>query len=824
MMKFLIAILIFPLLINFSSAQQTSNQATSEEVKETNDLEPIPITEITSRADETVSNLNKIEADSERKSSIVSIEEQVQEALDSLKILMKNPVLEKLDELNLRILQNLNQEWTLYFKQLEGWKEALQGRTQELETQSHNLKELQEVWQLTSELAKNEKAPRAIRERVTSILERIKSADKKVSGRLNSLLVVQNQISQEQIKINEIIDRIKKNEKETRKQLFVIDSPPLWVAFQADRDSLEITSQIRESWTELIRANIAFVSVNENRFYIHLAIYILLIILMFYLHQQNKRRNLIDEDDKKLKASAYFVSRPFSAALLIALILSIWIYPEGTSAVADFILFLFLIPVLRLLPGMTAKEMRNPLYILFILFILDLIQRNAFGFLLLQRILLLTASITALATLMWILRTGSPLYRDGNQFWFKLVRKSSPVLILIMLTGLIGNLVGSVSLASTLAWGLIKSGYILVVLYITSIVSTGLITILIRRRRKRASQFVKAYADRLERWAFITINFIIMLIWVRITLNTFGFLAPFMEWFDEALSKTWTVGTMEISVNAIFDFLMIVIFTFVIARFIRIILDMEIFPRIKLPRGIPGAISMVVRYTFVAVGIILALSSLGIDLGKFGLLAGALGVGLGFGLQNIIANFVSGIILAFERPVQVGDTVQMDKLFGNVQSIGVRSSTVKTFDGSEVIVPNADLISNRVTNWTLSDTRRRMELPVKVAYGNDPHQVLELILKVAQDHQDVLEDPAPFAIFNGFGDYFLDFTLYYYIYSQNFFKAKSEVALGVHDLIKSKGIDTPRPQRDIRMTTTDKPPAKKTTTRRKPGTKTDFSK
>jgi len=142
-------------------------------------------------------------------------------------------------------------------------------------------------------------------------------------------------------------------------------------------------------------------------------------------------------------------------------------------------------------------------------------------------------------------------------------------------------------------------------------------------------------------------------------------------------------------------------------------------------------------------------------------------------------------------------------VFGNVQSIGVRSSTVKTFDGSEVIVPNADLISNRVTNWTLSDRKRRMELPVKVAFGNDPHQVLELIVSVARKHPDVLEDPEPFSVFNGFGDNYLDFTLYYWIPTQMYFKAKTEVALGVHDLITSKGIETPRPQRDVRMTSLD---------------------
>jgi small-conductance mechanosensitive channel len=814
-MRIVATILMIVLTIGSIIAQQQFDQtAAPEELKEP-ELQPIPITEITSKADETVSNLNKIIADSDPKSSIASIEEQIEETLDSLKVLRKNPVLDKLGELNLRVLQNLNQEWTLYFNQLEGWKEALQSRTQELQTETQNLKELQEVWKLTSDLARNEKAPRAIRDRVTSIIDRIKEANKKVSNRLNNLLVLQNKISEDQIKINELVESIKKNEKESRQKLFVIDSPPLWEAFQADRDSLEFATQFQESWTELFRTNIAFVNANEDRYFFHLAIYIFLIFLMFYLHHQNNRHNLIDENDEKLKASAYFISKPFSAALLIALILSIWIYPEGTSAVTDFILLLFLIPVFRLFPGMSSNETRKPIYILYGLFLLDLLQKNAIGFILFQRTILLIATLTAIITVIWIVRPGSPLHQDKDQFWNKLVRRSSPVLIIFMLASLIGNLVGSVSLASTLTWGIIRSGYITIVLYITSKVSTGLITILIRRRRKRASQFVKAYADKIERWAFITINVVIFLIWMRGILSTFGYLRPFIEWFNEALSKTWIVGTLEISVNAIFDFLLIVVFTFVITRLIRILLDMEIFPRIKLPRGIPGAISMVVRYTLVTLGIIIALSSLGVDLGKFGLLAGAVGVGLGFGLQNIIANFVSGIILAFERPIQVGDTVQVDTLFGNVQSIGVRSSTVKTFDGSEVIVPNADLISNRVTNWTLSDRRRRLELPVKVAFGNDPHEVLKIILSVAEKHPAVLEDPAPFSIFNGFGDNYLDFTLYYYIYTQDFFKAKSEVALGVHDLIKSKGIDTPRPQRDVRMTTLENTPQKKTPAQRR---------
>jgi small-conductance mechanosensitive channel len=207
---------------------------------------------------------------------------------------------------------------------------------------------------------------------------------------------------------------------------------------------------------------------------------------------------------------------------------------------------------------------------------------------------------------------------------------------------------------------------------------------------------------------------------------------------------------------------------------------------------------MIVRYSVVGAGIFLAISSLGIDLGTFGLLAGTLGVGLGFGLQNVIANFVSGLILTFERPIQVGDKIEVGDVLGNVKQIGVRSSTVKTFDGSEVIVPNADLISNQVVNWTLTDARQRMKLPVKVAFESDPEQVLEILLEIAKEHPAVLKDPEPVATFNGFGDYFLDFTLYYWI-TGNIFQTKTEVALGVHRNIKAAGIKKPKPQQEIQI-------------------------
>jgi small-conductance mechanosensitive channel len=175
-----------------------------------------------------------------------------------------------------------------------------------------------------------------------------------------------------------------------------------------------------------------------------------------------------------------------------------------------------------------------------------------------------------------------------------------------------------------------------------------------------------------------------------------------------------------------------------------------------------------------------------------------MGVGLGFGLRNIIENFISGLIIIFERPIEVGDTIEVGDVFGSVEKIGMRSSTIQTFDGSEVIVPNGSLITNQVTNWTLSDRRRRIKLPVKVAFGNDPHKVLELLIKVVREHSGVLDTPEPQAFFNGFGDNFLEFTVYYWL-SDNILQIKSEVALGVHDAINTAGIDTPRPKGDFNL-------------------------
>ncbi len=209
---------------------------------------------------------------------------------------------------------------------------------------------------------------------------------------------------------------------------------------------------------------------------------------------------------------------------------------------------------------------------------------------------------------------------------------------------------------------------------------------------------------------------------------------------------------------------------------------------------------MLVNYGILAIGFFVAISVAGIDLSRFAIVAGALGVGIGFGLQNVVNNFVSGLILMFERPIQVGDTIEVGALIGHVLRIGFRSSTVRTYDGAEVIVPNGNLISSEVVNWTLSDRTRRLDVPVGVAYGSDPQKVLEVLNATAHAHKDVLPYPAPSIIFKGFGDSSLDFSVRVWIKDfEEFYRVSSELAVLIYEALNQAGFEIPFPQRDLHL-------------------------
>jgi small-conductance mechanosensitive channel len=221
-------------------------------------------------------------------------------------------------------------------------------------------------------------------------------------------------------------------------------------------------------------------------------------------------------------------------------------------------------------------------------------------------------------------------------------------------------------------------------------------------------------------------------------------------------------------------------------------------------KGQPYAVSTLTRYTVLLTGFLLAVFALGLDVNRFTILAGAFGVGIGFGLQTIVNNFVSGIILLTEQPVQVGDTVELPGVFGVVQRIGIRSSVVRTWQGAEVIVPNADLMSEQVTNWTLSDQRRRLEIPIGVAYGTDPALVIDVLSRAAARNEYVVDDPAPVTLFMAFGDSALEFEVRCWTeMADMYLSVKSSVMVELVAALREVGVEIPFPQRDLHLRTID---------------------
>ena len=231
----------------------------------------------------------------------------------------------------------------------------------------------------------------------------------------------------------------------------------------------------------------------------------------------------------------------------------------------------------------------------------------------------------------------------------------------------------------------------------------------------------------------------------------------------------------------------------------RKLMSDRILSRTSLDLGLQYAISVGIGYLIFFLGMTIGLQSLGLNLSSLAFLGGAIGIGIGVGLQAVINNFVSGLILLVERPIKVGDRVEIEGLAGDVVNISARCTWVRTNDNVVIIVPNSEFTGQRVTNWTANDRSVRIALEVGTSYNSDPEHVRKLLLQVAAQHPDVLDEPAPDVIFTDFGDSSLDFELR--VWTTNQIRTpqilKSDLYFSVFKLFKDEGVEIPFPQRDV---------------------------
>ncbi|MBF2025243.1 MAG: mechanosensitive ion channel [Oscillatoriales cyanobacterium C42_A2020_001] len=258
------------------------------------------------------------------------------------------------------------------------------------------------------------------------------------------------------------------------------------------------------------------------------------------------------------------------------------------------------------------------------------------------------------------------------------------------------------------------------------------------------------------------------------------------------------IGGTQYSANLIATLILVLIGVFWIAHFLSNLIKRGLLARLIPERGSREVVAAFVRYSLTFVGIVVVLQSAGVNLSSLTIFAGVLGIGIGFGLQNLASNFISGLTILLEQPIRVGDFIQVNDLLGTVEDISIRSTTVRTQDGVFVIVPNIKFVENHVVNWSYRDPRCRIHIPVSVEYGSDAVLISEALLEAARKEPRVLSDPVPRVWFRQFGESSLNFELLVWIDkpAENE-PIKSSLNFLINQSFRSRGIEMPFPQREL---------------------------
>jgi small-conductance mechanosensitive channel len=283
-----------------------------------------------------------------------------------------------------------------------------------------------------------------------------------------------------------------------------------------------------------------------------------------------------------------------------------------------------------------------------------------------------------------------------------------------------------------------------------------------------------------------------------------GFFSTVNEAFVGIFNLGFEVANLHISPGFFLTVIFVIYGAILTSKAIQALLLKKILPHYGAEKGVQLSITRLVHYGILTIGFLIMLRFLGFQLNQLTLLGGALGVGIGFGLQAIVNNFASGLILLFERPIKVGDTIQIGTEIGEVKHLGLRATIIQTFDNAEIVVPNSDLVTGQVTNWTLGERKVRIRVPVGVAYGTDVAKVLKILLACAEANPMVLNMPQPVAFFLAFGASSLDFELRVWIPEfLNKTQVLSDLNQDIENEFAQNNIEIPFPQTDLHLRSVD---------------------
>jgi small-conductance mechanosensitive channel len=675
-------------------------------------------------------------------------------------------------------------------------RKLLTQRAAKLEEQIQTLESQQPDWEATWIQIQKSPEIEAIVDRVKQQLDKIQNAKAQTQEQLNVVLTLQTQVSQEDQQISDVLLRVRQASERERGHVLEIDGRPLGEQRDLQTPAQDIRPSFRRSFDRAYSSAQEFLTSHIPSTIGLAVIYFLALLSVFRL------RGYVPSLPNISAGAEHVLRRPFSVALLVTLIGTGQYVVSAPIAMAFIFYLLYIVPVLRLLAPLVEPKLQIFLSVLSAFYVLGgaymLIQFPP----LFRRDLYALLVLAALVSFLWLTR---PSRMGRRPSWTRKVRICMIGIradIVLLAASLVANVVGFVSLAQVLGLSALVGSFVAVALYCGARVLTLILSTVLRTNWARA--LLEVRTESVERWGGRLLGVGALCLWLRYMLRVLTIYDGVMGALSNLLRYPIGFHQVHFTLGGALSIVLILLLGYALANALTVFVGKLVLPRLPLNRGVPYAISTVFYYVLLLLVALATLSATGIDLNKLTVLTGALGVGLGFGLQNIVNNFVSGLILLFERPIHVGDTVDVSGLVGMVRRIGARSSTVVTFQGAEVIVPNSNLISNQVINWTLSSEWRRVDVPIGVAYGTDPERVIKLLIEVAQSHPGVLLARPPMAFFLGFGDSALRFELRFWSDQQDtWFQLQSDVTVAVAKAVKEAGIEIPFPQRDLHVRSID---------------------
>ena len=694
------------------------------------------------------------------------------------------------------MIKETERSWGRARDRLQRWLTDLASESSTLDGSLDNLNTRIALWRLTKDNETSQSLPEAIRQQITDTIKTLTDAADHVRSSRDAILSLQATVAQEKSGVDEMLIKLQQESSKRTVGLVGIDSPPLWKAFGGDTDYGDVLQQFKTTREEHQRSLRNFVSDQRRLLWLWVLIWPALTAFMVVMR---RKAEVWAQQDASLKVTVAVLSRPVSAALVLTAMIFTILEPNAPSAWIGFVNLVVVLAVVRLLLNLLPKPLRAAAsYVVILLILRQAVKLVPEGFAI-YRLALLGLAAGGLAICIWLRRTLKANPDTLPENWRKPVLLGIGLSFVLFSAGAVADIVGGVGFSTLVLTGsatMLLAAFVwwLVAVMLRSMVRVGLLTNTARR-----IGIAPAHSERVRTTVFRMITFLTVVGWMAVSLRAFLLFDSLLVTIGKALAWSVEIGDISFDPGDLLIFGFIIWLSFKIAAFIEFVFAVDVVPRAGLPKGVPETISRLTSYVVIAIGAVIASTAVGFDIGKVTIIVGALGVGIGFGLQNIVNNFVSGLILLFERPIRIGDTLEIGDTGGTVETIGMRASIVRTWDGAEIIVPNADLISQQVVNWTLNCNRHRMVIPIGVSYATDPERAAEIIVGVANDHKDVDAKPDPTCLFMGFGDSSLDFQLRAWTAESRYISVASDLRFGIFKKLAEAGIEIPFPQRDVHI-------------------------